>query len=200
MKLSFYLATKNKNKVKEIQDIFKNTGIEVLPPPENVTFPEETGKTFEENASIKAVHLKTFISDDIPVVGEDSGLVVEKLNGLPGVNSARFSGVHGDDKKNIEKLLKMMENLKRKEERKAKFITVICLIENDKKVFFKGEVEGFITFKPRGKNGFGYDPVFEIPEIGKTFAELSMEEKNKISHRSKAFRKLAQYLLKKQEE
>ncbi len=196
MKLSFYLATKNKNKIKEIQNILKNTGIEVLPPPENIKFPEETGKTFEENAFIKANYLKKFLKDNISVVGEDSGLVVEKLNGLPGVNSARFSGIHGDDKKNIEKLLKMMENLKNKEDRKAKFITVICLIENKKKKFFKGEVEGYITFEPKGENGFGYDPVFEIPEKGKTFAELSMEEKNEISHRNIAFKKLAEYLKK----
>jgi len=196
MKLSFYLATKNKNKIKEIQNILKNTGIEVLPPPENIKFPEETGKTFEENAFIKANYLKKVLRDNIPVVGEDSGLVVEKLNGLPGVNSARFSGIHGDDKKNIEKLLKMMKNIKNKEDRKAKFITVICLIENKGKKFFRGEVEGYITFEPIGENGFGYDPVFEIPEIGKTFAELSMEEKNEISHRNRAFKKLAEYLKK----
>jgi len=196
MKLSFYLATKNKNKVKEVQNILKDTGIKVLPCPENVKFPEETGNTFEENAFIKANYLKNFLKDNIPVVGEDSGLVVEKLNGLPGVNSARFSGIHGDDKKNIEKLLKMMENLKNKEDRKAKFVTVVCLIENKKRKFFRGEVEGYITFEPRGENGFGYDPVFEIPEKCKTFAELSIEEKNKISHRNRAFRKLAEYLKK----
>jgi len=198
MKLSFYLATKNKNKVKEIQNILKDTGIKVLPCPENVKFPEETGETFEENAFIKANHLKKILEGDVLVAGEDSGLVVEKLNGLPGVNSARFSGFHGDDKKNIEKLLKMMENFKNKEDRKAKFITVICFIENREKKFFRGEVEGYITFKPRGKSGFGYDPVFEIPEKGKTFAELSLKEKNKLSHRNKAFRKLAEYLKKDQ--
>jgi len=196
MKLSFYLATKNKNKVKEIQNILKDTGIKVLPCPENVEFPKETGETFEENAFIKANHLKKILGGDVLIAGEDSGLVVEKLNGLPGVNSARFSGIHGDDKKNIEKLLKMMGNLKNKEDRKARFITVICLVGNKKKKFFKGEVKGYITFEPRGENGFGYDPVFEIPEKGKTFAELSMEEKNEISHRNRAFRKLAEYLKK----
>lgn len=191
------MATKNKNKVREIQNILKNTGINVMPCPEDIIFPEETGKTFEENAFIKANHLKNLIKDNIPVAGEDSGLVVEKLNGLPGVNSARFSGIHGNDKKNIEKLLKMMRDVKNKDDRKAKFVTVICFIENGENRFFRGEVEGFITFSPRGENGFGYDPVFEIPEVGKTFAELSPEEKNKYSHRSIAFKKLAEYLLNK---
>ncbi|HOV21376.1 MAG TPA: RdgB/HAM1 family non-canonical purine NTP pyrophosphatase [bacterium] len=197
MKLNFYLATKNRDKIKEIQDILKDTGIEVIKCPEDIMFPEETGNTFEENAFIKANYLKNFLKNNIPVVGEDSGLMVEKLGGLPGVKSARFSSTYRDDRKNIEKLLKMMGNIKNKEDRKGKFITVICLIEDHKRKFFKGEVEGIITFQPRGENGFGYDPVFEIPEIGKTFAQLSVEEKNKISHRSIAFRKLAEYLLKK---
>ncbi|HOK56575.1 MAG TPA: RdgB/HAM1 family non-canonical purine NTP pyrophosphatase [bacterium] len=196
MKLYFYLATKNKNKVREIKNIVENE-IEVLLPPDFLGFPEETGNTLEENAYLKAEYLSKVIKDEY-VVGEDSGLFVEKLNGLPGVNSARFSGER-DDKKNIEKLLKMMEELKNKEDRKAKFITVACLVGKGEKKFFKGEIEGYITFTPRGSNGFGYDPVFEIPETGKTFAELSLEEKNKISHRTKAFLKLKEYLIKKEE-
>ncbi|MCM8818856.1 MAG: RdgB/HAM1 family non-canonical purine NTP pyrophosphatase [Candidatus Omnitrophica bacterium] len=194
MKLCFYLATKNKNKVKEIKKIIGDK-IEVLLPPNSIKFPEETGKTFKENAYLKAKFLSRFIKNDY-IVGEDSGLLVEKLNGLPGVNSARFSGER-DDIKNIKKLLEMMKNFKNKEDRKAKFITYICLIGKGEKKFFKGEIEGYITFRPRGKNGFGYDPIFEIPEIKKTFAQISLEEKNKISHRAKAFVKLKNYLIKK---
>jgi len=92
----------------------------------------------------------------------------------------------------------MMKRYKKKEERKAKFITVVCLIGKGEKKFFKGEIDGYITFEPKGNNGFGYDPVFEIPEIGKTFAELSLEEKNRISHRAKAFLKLKEYLIDKE--
>lgn len=194
MRLSFYLATKNKNKVKEIKNIIGKE-IEVLLPPEFIEFPDETGDTLEENAYLKAKHLNNYIKNEY-IVGEDSGLFVEKLNGLPGVISARFSGKR-DDKKNIIKLLDMMKDLKNKEERKAKFITIVCLIGKGEKKFFKGEVEGFITFRPIGFNGFGYDPVFEIPEIGKTFAQIGLEEKNKISHRAKAFLKLKDYLINK---
>ncbi|MCM8766594.1 MAG: RdgB/HAM1 family non-canonical purine NTP pyrophosphatase [Candidatus Omnitrophica bacterium] len=194
MKLCFYLATKNKNKVIEVKDIIGDE-IEVFLPPDFIEFPEEIGNTLEENAYIKALHLSKYIIDEY-IVGEDSGLFVEKLNGLPGIISARFSGER-NDKKNIEKLLKMMEKFKRKEDRKGKFITIACLLGKGEKRFFKGEIEGIITFQPRGTNGFGYDPVFEIPEIGKTFAELSLEEKNKISHRTKAFLKLKDYLINK---
>jgi len=194
MKLCFYLATKNKNKVREIKNIIGNE-IEVLLPPDFVEFPEEIGNTLEENAYLKAEYLNKIIKDEY-VVGEDSGLFVEKLNGLPGVISARFSGER-NDKKNIEKLLKMMKNLKNKEDRKAKFITIACLVGKKEKKFFKGEIEGYITFEPKGSNGFGYDPVFEVPEIGKTFAQISREEKNKISHRAKAFLQLKEYLINK---
>jgi XTP/dITP diphosphohydrolase len=188
------LATKNKNKFKEIKEIM-GKNFEILLPPDFIEFPEEKGNTLEENAYLKAEYLSRFFKD-FYIVGEDSGLFVEKLNGLPGANSARFSGER-DDIKNIEKLLDMMEGYKNKEERKAKFITVVCLIGKGEKEFFKGEIDGYITFEPKGNNGFGYDPVFEIPEIGKTFAELSLDEKNKISHRTRAFLKLKEYLEKK---
>jgi len=194
MKLFFYLATKNKNKVKEIKEIM-GKNFEILSPPDFIEFPEENGKTLYENAYLKAEYLSKFFKD-FYIVSEDSGLFVEKLNGLPGVNSARFSGER-DDIKNIKKLLDMMKEYKNKEDRKAKFIAVVCLIGKGEKKFFEGEIEGYITFEPKGNNGFGYDPVFEVPEIGKTFAELTLEEKNKISHRTKAFLKLKEYLEKR---
>ncbi|RKY31997.1 MAG: non-canonical purine NTP pyrophosphatase, RdgB/HAM1 family [Candidatus Omnitrophota bacterium] len=192
MRLRVFLATKNENKVREIREIVEDGRIEILPCPENIVLPEEKGNSFEENAYIKASFLSKFLKGEI-VVGEDSGLCVEKLKGLPGVYSARFSGK--GDKENIEKLLKLMSPYKKIEERKAKFITVVCLITGREKKFFKGEVEGFITFTPRGIYGFGYDPVFEIMGKGKTFAEMEMEEKNKISHRAIAFKKLERYLV-----
>jgi XTP/dITP diphosphohydrolase len=174
----------------------KDTGILVYPAPKGIIFPEETGNSFEENALIKARYLKNMVGVE-PVVGEDSGLIVEKLGGLPGIMSARFAGEPADDRKNIKKLLDLLSPYKKIEDRKARFITVVALIDCCEEKIFSGEVNGFITFTPRGTNGFGYDPVFEIPELGKTFAELTMEEKNRRSHRAIAFRKLADYLLKR---
>ena len=197
MKLKIYLATKNKNKVKEIREILKETGLKIQPCPEDITFPEETGKDFKENAHLKASYLSKFLKGEF-VAGEDSGLTVEKLGGIPGIHSARFAGELCNDRDNINKLLRMLTPYTKIEERKAKFITVICLITPEGTKFFQGEIEGNITFSPRGQNGFGYDPVFEIPFYSsKTFAELTIEEKNKISHRAMAFRKLADYLIKR---
>ncbi|HNS31921.1 MAG TPA: RdgB/HAM1 family non-canonical purine NTP pyrophosphatase [bacterium] len=198
MKLHFYLATKNLNKVKEVRKIMALKEIEVLPCPEKISFPEEIGKTFRENALAKASFLARNLPGE-PVAGEDSGLEVEKLCGLPGVNSARFAGKHGNDKEIIAKLLDMLSKYRRVEERKAKFVTVIAFLDSKGARFFRGEVEGVISFSPRGSNGFGYDPVFELPSTGKTFAELTSEEKNMVSHRSEAFRKLSLYLLKETE-
>ncbi len=193
MKLNFYLATKNANKLREVRYILQGTGIIIKSCPPDIAFPKETGKTFEENAFIKADCLKKITGGEF-VVGEDSGLSVEKLNGLPGVFSARFAG--GGDAENIEKLLGMLASFKDTADRKAKFVTVIVLLCPSGRITFTGEVEGFITFNPRGANGFGYDPIFEIEGAGMTFAELSAEEKNRLSHRSIAFRKLAEYMLK----
>ena len=198
MKSIIYLATKNKNKVKEIREILgEKTELKIESCPENITFPEETGKDFKENACLKAKYLSKFLKGKL-VAGEDSGLIVKTLGGLPGINSARFAGKECDDKKNINKLLHLMSQYIKNEDRKAKFITVICLITPEETKKFQGEIEGNITFSPRGQNGFGYDPVFEIPFYSsKTFAELSQKEKNKISHRTIAFNKLADYLLKR---
>jgi XTP/dITP diphosphohydrolase len=196
MKLNFYLATKNKNKVYEAKEILKGTGISVIPSPSDVIFPEETGKTFEENALMKARHLK-YTLGDVNVVGEDSGLVVKMINGLPGVLSARFAGDDCNDRKNIKKLLGLLAGFRNIEDRKAEFVTVVALVSSQEEKTFVGSVEGFITFSPRGKNGFGYDPIFEIPGTGKTFAELSITEKNRFSHRAIAFRKFADYMLKR---
>lgn len=188
------MATKNANKLREVGQILQGTGIAVRPCPGSIVFSEERGRSFEENAFIKAACLKKIVGDE-PVAGEDSGLVVERLDGLPGVMSARFAG-NGDDSKNIEKLLDMLSGYRDIADRKARFVTVVVFLGPAGKITFTGEAEGFITFFPRGRNGFGYDPVFEMEGTGKTFAELSAEEKNRVSHRSAAFRKLAEYMLK----
>jgi len=193
--LRAYLATKNRHKVWEINAILAATGIVFLPCPEEVVFPEETGTTFEENAFQKACFVRGILPEDAFVVAEDSGLCVAALDGLPGVRSARFVSDVCDMPKNIEKLLVMMERIAAPEQRTARFVTVVCLLGPGIREFFRGEKEGVITFSPRGTGGFGYDPVFEVSGTGKTFAELAPEEKNAVSHRSVAFRNLADYLM-----
>ena len=153
---------------------------------------EETGKTFEANALIKAravMHAtgKTAIADD-------SGLSVDALSGAPGIYSARYAGEEANDEKNIEKLLFEMRAVPEKE-RGAAFVSVIADVtpEGAEQVF-RGECRGTITLSPHGTNGFGYDPVFFLPQYGKTFGELSPDIKNEISHRSRALAKFRAYL------
>lgn len=192
MSFKFCLATKNPSKVKEIKEILRNFDCTIIIP-EIEKLPEETGNSFHENALIKA----SFVSKYYPemfVVAEDSGLVVPAINGLPGIQSARFAGPDADDGKNIEKLLKYTKNLKGKD-KEAFFICVAVVIKpGGEHKFFEGRLDGRIVEKPRGKNGFGYDPIFEVPETRKTVAEMSLDEKNKISHRAKAFLQVAEYL------
>lgn len=181
-------ATNNANKVREITKIFSDSGFEVISQKdEGIDIDvEETGSTFTENALIKA-RAVAMISDDY-VLADDSGLCVESLDGRPGVYSARYAGEGASDKEKIEKLL---DELKDKTNRKAKFVTAIAFICPDgREIVVKGEVCGKITAEPRGNNGFGYDPVFFSTEMGKTFAEAKPEEKNAISHRGRALKAL----------
>lgn len=150
---------------------------------------EETGKTFEANAELKARALFEFANE--PALADDSGLEVKTLNGQPGVRSARFAGEPVNHEKNVELLLSKLEG---KADRSARFVTVLCLITQDKTFFFEGEVKGVIGTEIIGKGGFGYDPVF-IPEgHTRTFAEMSAEEKNSMSHRRNALNKLLDFL------
>jgi XTP/dITP diphosphohydrolase len=190
------IATHNPHKREELQSILKNdlqNNVEILtlddinPPIGDI---EETGLTLEDNALIKAiaVHEKT----GLPTIADDTGLEVAVLNGEPGVFSARYSGENASYQSNVKKLLAEMQD---KTNRRAKFSTVIAFIdENNNRHLFRGEVEGEIALAPRGTNGFGYDPIF-IPEVGdRTFAEMTSEEKNSVSHRSRALRKFAEFL------
>lgn len=150
---------------------------------------EETGTTFKANASIKSHHVYTEYK--LNCFGDDSGLEIDALNGEPGVYSARYAGTHGNHAANISKVL---DNLKGETNRKARFRTVISLIWNGEEHFFEGTVEGTIRQALSGNGGFGYDPIFEPEGYDITFAEMSMEQKNAISHRAKAMEQLIAFL------
>jgi len=149
----------------------------------------ETGQTFSQNASIKSRYIHDKYKLDC--FGDDSGLEVDALNGEPGVYSARYAGKHGDHDANIDKVL---EKLQAEDNRKARFRTVISLIWNGDKRFFEGIIEGCIREQRSGTAGFGYDPIFEPDGYDITFAEMSLEQKNTISHRAIAIEKMVAYL------
>ncbi|MBP8640648.1 MAG: XTP/dITP diphosphatase [Oscillospiraceae bacterium] len=183
--MRYILASNNKGKLKEIKAILSDFGSEVISQSEAGLSleAEETGVTFEENALIKARAACEALSQ--PAIADDSGLAVESLGGAPGVYSARYGGCTTDE----ERVSLLLRNLEGIENRRAKFVSCIaCAFPNGDIITARGECEGRITDKPRGDGGFGYDPVFEIPTIGKTMAELSPEEKNAVSHRGKALR------------
>ena len=188
------VATTNPGKAKEIKKLLAglNIRIESLSDYPDLGQFEEKGSTFEENSRGKAM----FYSQKYPglVLAEDSGLEVEALQGKPGVFSARFSGPRATNEKNIKKLLKLMKNIPDRE-RKARFMCVVSLARQGKILkVYRGELKGRILPEPRGQNGFGYDPVFFYPPFRKTLAELTTEEKNKISHRGRALKKMRAYL------
>ena len=189
------LATSNKHKFFEIKNILlpEELGIELIFGGELVdSAPPETGSTFFENALIKARFYGQ--KTNMPSLADDSGLVVPALGGKPGIMSARFAGEGCTYEDNNRKLLKMMESLPDKM-RGAKFVCVAVLWLPYGEVFStKGELHGKITREPRGTGGFGYDPVFELPD-GRTVAELSPQEKNAISHRAKAFKKMRKLII-----
>jgi len=150
---------------------------------------EETGTTFSQNASIKSHYI--YNEYRLNCFGDDSGLEIDALGGEPGVYSARYAGAHGDHAANNQKVL---EKLGSTTHRKARFRTVISLMWNGEEYFFEGKVEGSIRHELSGAAGFGYDPIFQPEGYTKTFAEMSLEEKNAISHRAKAMEKLLDFL------
>ena len=185
------IATRNEGKLKEFKAIFGNTYDEILSLSNFKNFPEieETGSSFEENAFIKAKAACDFLEAD--AIADDSGLVVEALGGAPGIYSARYAGRNASDHENNEKLLLELEG---EENRDARFVCCIALVLKDgTRKFFKGECRGRIISEKRGTSGFGYDPVFYIPQYRKTMAELGPEIKNRISHRAMACGKLLSY-------
>lgn len=189
------LASNNKKKMVEMRAILGELGVEVLSQAEvGVSIePEENGTTFEENSRIKAVAIME--ATGLPAIADDSGLVVEALDGAPGVYSARYGGEGLDDTGRWQLLLKNMEG---KENRACKFVSVICCAFPDgTQLMARGEVHGVVAQGPKGEGGFGYDPIFWLPEQGKSMAELTAEEKNKISHRGNALRVFKKELEKK---
>ncbi|NLM43748.1 MAG: XTP/dITP diphosphatase [Clostridiales bacterium] len=190
-------ATNNKNKLQEIRDILQEMGYKVLSL-QQVGLEidvDETGKTFRENALIKAKEIYKLTSK--ASIADDSGLEVFALNGEPGVYSARYAGVEGDgkDKANNRKLLENMKNVP-KNKRQARFVSAIAFIFPDgKEIVTEGYVNGVIGYEEKGENGFGYDPLFIIDGLDKTMAELTSTEKNKISHRANALEELKKILV-----
>ncbi len=188
MKLIF--ATHNKNKVKEVKSLMPSTiNLCSLSDIDYTKDIEETASTFEGNALIKA---RTIYQDTgLNCFADDSGLIVDSLNGRPGVYSARYAGEPKDDQRNIDKILDELNGV---QNRKAHFKSVIALILNGNEFVFEGIINGVLTDKKSGVNGFGYDPIFIPDGYQQTFAEISFEVKNKISHRALAMEKLIKVL------
>ena len=182
--MKIILATQNQGKLKEFQQLSIGKDLEFLSiPTELKEMPEETGKTFKENAFIKAKYVSEYFQ--MPALADDSGLEVDALHGAPGVYSARYSS-SGSDLDNCEKLLSNMKGIA-KENRAARFKCCLLGYSEGKTVFAESSLEGEITEVFKGKKGFGYDPIFLVPEHNLHLAEMEKDEKNKISHRFKAF-------------
>ena len=188
--INLIFATSNQNKVLEIQKILpKKFEIKSLKDLNYFEDVPENENTIEGNAIFKAKYI--YEKFNINVFADDTGLEVEALNGEPGVHSARYAGTTRNSEKNIKKLLKNLKNVKN---RNARFKTVIALIIDNKLHTFSGIVEGYILDSPKGNNGFGYDPIFCPNGFDKSFAELTLKEKNLISHRSLAMKKLIDFI------
>ncbi len=192
--MDLVIASNNKNKINEIREKFSGIAdLNLVPLYELESPPEviEDGKTFEENAVKKAEAIARY--SNMPVLSDDSGLMVEALGGRPGVHSARYGGFGSSDGKKNELLLSEM--LEIKENRKAKFVCVVAIAYPDgESQTARGECHGEIAAEPAGEMGFGYDPVFFLPEFGRTMAQLTLEEKNRISHRAVALEKARRIL------
>ena len=192
--MKIVLATHNHDKEIELQHSLRGLGVEICSLSEypDIGDIEETGTTLLENSLLKAhtVYDRT----GLPAIADDTGLEVDALDGAPGVYSARFAGADATYEDNLNKLLFSMEEVS-EERRSARFRTVISFVDGNQELWTEGHIDGKIIDFPRGNSGFGYDPVFYIPQLEKTFAELSTEEKNKISHRGLALQKLRKILI-----
>ncbi len=186
--MKFVLASHNRGKLKEMQEILGELGVEVVLQSDlGIDLePEESGATFAENAAIKARAVME--ASGLPAIADDSGLCVDALNGAPGIYSARYGGLDDD----TARYRLLLNNLRGATDRAAHFHTaVVCAFPNGDVLRAEGDCRGTIAFAPRGESGFGYDPVFFVPELRKTFAQLTAEEKNAISHRGNALRAFA---------
>ena len=192
--MKIVLATHNHDKEIELQHSLRGLGVEICSLSEypDIGEIEETGATLLENSLLKAhtVHGRT----GLPAIADDTGLEVDALDGAPGVYSARFAGVDATYEDNVNKLLSVMEDVP-DDMRSARFRTVLSFVDEIQELWTEGSIEGRITEDSRGNMGFGYDPVFYVPRLEKTFAELSIAEKNKISHRGLALQKLRKILI-----
>ena len=192
--MKIVLATHNHDKEIELQHSLRGLGVEICSLSEypDIGEIEETGTTLLENSLLKAhtVHDRT----GLPTIADDTGLEIDALDGAPGVYSARFAGLNATYEDNVNKLLSVMENVP-DDMRSARFRTVISFVDEIQELWTEGLIQGRITKTPRGNMGFGYDPVFYVPHLEKTFAELSTNEKNKISHRGIALQKLRKILV-----
>lgn len=198
--MTIYLASTNEHKAREFAKMFEAEGLNCeLKSAKNLegfVSPVEDGETFAQNAFIKADALKKIAPKDAFVMADDSGIVVDALNGAPGIMSARYAGVNGKDadKANNAKLLAELEQVP-DEKRTARFVCALALICPDNtRILCEGKIEGRINHGECGERGFGYDPLFLLPERGVTTAQLQENEKNAISHRGQAFKKLAKFL------
>ena len=192
-KLRCLLATRNRGKLRELESVLGDFGLELSTLDSLVELPDavEDGSTFAQNARKKALHY--FRLTQLPTIADDSGLVVDALGGRPGVHSARFAPT---DALRVEKLLRSLDSFKERKDRKAKFVCAICFhLSDDRAIEVEAEVQGEIGLKPRGNGGFGYDPIFYYPPLDCTFAELSSAQKNQVSHRARALSKLKEALM-----
>ena len=192
--MKIILATHNRDKEKELQKALQGINVEIcslfdFPEVDDI---EETGTTLLENSLLKA--RTVFDITGIPAIADDTGLEVSFLDGAPGVYSARYAGDNVSYQDNVTKLLNELDGVP-SEKRSARFRTVVTYIDKNEELWTEGYIDGIISETIIGDRGFGYDPVFFVPDIGKTFAELSSEEKNKISHRGIALQKLRKILL-----
>jgi XTP/dITP diphosphohydrolase len=199
-----YLATSNVGKIRDFEAAARNLGVtaHALPGLETISPPCEDGETFEANARFKAEYYSRMAPGKL-VAADDSGLVVDELNGAPGVHSARYAAVlngdaaldvNSDDADNNRVLIAQIEQLPQSK-RTAKFVCVIAVARDGTTLeTFYGETQGELLTAPRGNSGFGYDPLFYFPALGKTFAEIPLAEKARYSHRGKAFRKVLEWV------
>lgn len=193
--MKLVLSSSNKDKIKEIQQILGNEYEVILKSDLGLEDfdVEENGNTLRENAYLKAKALFDKINDN--VISDDSGIFVEALNWRPGVYSARYAGDSATYDDNNQKMLDELKNIEKLEDRYAYFMTTACLITKAGEVFYaEGKIEGYISFERRGNNGFGYNPIFIVKDLGKTLAELSDEERTSINHRKIAFENLKNIL------